>query len=79
MKEVAKEIATRCSHILFHLDVEPEGLMPSLNGWSDGVIDLVASRTSAVQLGSTAKLGATLRVLPDQSAYRKMVTQGCRK
>lgn len=39
MKEVAKEIATRCSHILFHLDVEPEGLMPSLNGWSGGVIN----------------------------------------
>lgn len=41
MKEVAKEIATRCSHILFHLDVEPEGLMPSLNGWSGGVIVVV--------------------------------------
>lgn len=34
MKEVAEEIATRSSHILFHLGVELEGLIPFLNGWS---------------------------------------------
>lgn len=66
MKEVAKEVATRCSHILFHLGVKLEGLIPFLNGWSGGVIDLVANRTSAVHLGSKAKLGATLRVLPER-------------
>lgn len=48
MKEVAEEIATRCSHILFHLGVELEGLIPFLNGWSGGVIDLVTNRTSSV-------------------------------
>lgn len=74
MKEVAKEMATRCSHVLFHLGVEPEGLMPSLNGWSGGVIDLVADCTSAIELGSKVKLGATLRVLPDQSAHGKIVS-----
>lgn len=59
MKKVAKKIAMRCFRILFHLGVKPEGLMPSLNGWSGGIIDLVVSCMSAIQLGSKAKLGAT--------------------